>query len=130
MHDRITFRPLAVAAAAALLGACASTVPVADDVVLRHFTPSEIVVADAAVGVFRAANGCVYLEYGAGERWRAAALFPPGTSLTPGREAIRLPDGRDIAFGKQVAVVFEAPPVVQDETCGPKSVWIIGLRRG
>lgn len=96
---------------------------------MRYYVPSEIIVADGNAGKFRAANGCIFFDYGTKRRWRASALFPAGTRLSSNRRSIVLPSGQSIPFGKRVAVVYQSPPFGnRDETCGTRPIEVLHLK--
>lgn len=63
-----------------LLSACATPgTPAVEDVVVRHYTPTEIIVPGSSVGRFQSAAGCIFFHYENRRHGRVAALFPPGT---------------------------------------------------
>jgi hypothetical protein len=114
---------------AVLLGACVSSGGGGREVTVTHYAPSPIIVATGNAGVFRPADGCIVFVYGAGRRWRAAALFPPGTGVAADQRSLRLPNGQSIPFGREVAVVYEAPPARPDDPlCRLRTIQVLHLQ--
>ncbi len=120
---------IAVIAALGLVAACATPIaPAPRDVVVRYYTPSGIIVGFNSEGLFYAANGCIFIDYGTKRRARAAAVFPPGTRFSADRRSILLPNGQSIPLGKKVQVGLQAPPYGNsDETCGPRPIQVLEL---
>lgn len=114
-----------------LIGACATPVaPLGQEVVVRHYTPSEITVPGRSVGQFQAAGGCIFFHL-ASPRPPIAALFPPGTRLSDDRQSIVLPNGQSIPFGQQITISAERPPNTPnvDQSCGPRPIQVLNLIR-
>lgn len=118
-----------VTAAAAMSAAACSTSIAPTDVVVRYYTPSQIIVPGGSVGRFTTANGCIYFDRAIKPSWRIAVLFPPGTRLSRDRRSVVLPSGQRIPFGVKLHISAERPTFgKRDETCGPYPLEILGVR--
>lgn len=112
--------------AAALIAGCAHpAAPPGEAPIVRHYTPSEIIVGTRNTGRFEIVDGCIFFGFDR-RRWRKPALFPPGTRLSADRR-ILLPNGQSIAVGKRVEIAFEAPPIrpTVDRTCGEDPIEVL-----
>jgi hypothetical protein len=115
-----------IGVAAALLTGCAHPpAPPGEAPIVRHYTPSEIIVGTRNSGRFEVVDGCIFFGFDR-RRWRKPALFPPGSRLSADRR-ILLPNGQSIAFGERVEIAFEAAPFRPnvDRTCGEDPIEVI-----
>jgi hypothetical protein len=123
-------KALTIAAAAALLAACAtSPEPAGIAPTVRHYPAPDIIVGTRNSGRFETTEGCIYFRFENRPDRRAPALFASGARLSSDRRFILLPGGASIPFGRRVTIAFEAPPNATglDSQCGANPILVLNL---